>query len=96
MNGYYSLFTTTEKFTRDEGLDILRIDNKSYTLFGFDISPARCNGGHQEVIKRGTIRISIEFAVALPNTVTIILYADFDNQVTIDKTRSVLKNYELK
>ena len=52
-----------------------------------------CNGGHQEVLKRGTIRISIEFAIALPNTVTIILYADFGNQVTIDKTRSVLKNY---
>ena len=50
-----------------------------YTLFGFDISPASCNGGHQEVIKRGTIRISIE--VALPNTVTIIWYADFKLQL---------------
>ena len=94
LNGYHSLFTTTGKFARDEGLDILRTDYKSgYTLFGFDISPASCNGGHQELIKRGTIRISIEFAIALPNTVTIISYADFDNQITIDKTRSVLKNY---
>ena len=57
LNGYHSLFTTTGKFARDEGLDILRTDYKNgYTLFGFDISPASCNGGHQELIKRGTVK----------------------------------------
>ena len=94
LNGYHSLFTTTGKFARDEGLDILRTDYKNgYTLFGFDISPASCNGGHQELIKRGTVRISIDFDAALPNSVTVIAYADFDNHITIDRNRSVLKNY---
>ena len=94
LNGYLSLFTTTRKFARDEGLDILRTDYKNgYTLFGFDISPASCNGGHQELIKRGTVRISIEFDAALPNSITVIAYADFDNHITIDRNRSVLKNY---
>ena len=61
LNGYLSLFAATGKFARDEGLDISRRDYKNgYTLFGFDISPASCNGGHQELIKRGTIHISIE------------------------------------
>ena len=59
LDGYRSLFTTTGKFARDEGINIYRHEYKGgYTLFGFDISPSTCNGGHQEPTKRGTIRIA--------------------------------------
>ena len=64
-----------------------------FTLFRFDISLTSCNGGYQELIKRGTVRISIELAVGLPNTITVIAYTDFDNYITIDKTRSILDIY---
>lgn len=94
LDGYHSLFTTTGKLYRDEGLDINRNDYKNgYSLFGFDLSPAVCSGGHQEPVKRGTLRLEFEFQKALPNTITIILYADFDSTLSIDKFRQVLKNY---
>ena len=52
LEGYRSLFTATGKINRDEGIDINRTDYKAgHTLFGFDISPSMCNGGHQEPIK---------------------------------------------
>ena len=80
------MFTTTGKFARDEGLDILRTDYKNgYTLFGFDISPASCNGVHQQLIKRGTVRISIEFDASLPNSVTVIAYADILQSTETDR-----------
>jgi hypothetical protein len=58
LDGYRSLFKATGKINRDEGIDIKRSDYKlGYTLFGFDISPSTCNGGHQEPVKRGILRL---------------------------------------
>ena len=94
LEGYRSLFTTTGKINRDEGINIKRDEYKTgYTLFGFDISPSTCNGGHQEPIKRGTLRLELEFQQALANTITVLLYADFDNTIRIDKFRNVIKDY---
>ena len=94
LEGYRSLFTTTGKINRDEGIDINRRSYKSNNaLFGFDISPSMCNGGHQESVKQGTLRLELEFQEALANTITVLIYADFDNHISIDKFRNVLKNY---
>ena len=94
LDGYRSLFTSTGKLNRDEGIDVSRKEYKSgFSLFGFDISPSICNGGHQEPIKRGTLRLELVFQKALRNTVTVLLYADFDNTISIDKFRNVIKDY---
>ena len=94
LDGYKSLFVSTGKINRDEGINIKRSEYKyGYTLFGFDISPSTCNGGHQEPIKRGTLRLELEFQQALANTITVLLYSDFDNTISIDKFRNVIKDY---
>ena len=94
LEGYRSLFTTTGKINRDEGIDLRRNDYPNgYSMFGFDLSPALCNGPHQEAIKEGNVRITLEFAKALPNTVTVLVYCEFDNVIKINKIRNVLKNY---
>ena len=94
LEGYRSLFTTTGKINRDEGLDLTRRDYaKGYSLFGFDLSPALCSGPHQEPMKEGSLRITLEFANALPNTITVLVYSEFDNTIKINKVRSVLKDY---
>ena len=94
LDGYRSLFQATGKLNRDEGIDIKRKEYKSgYTLFGFDISPSSCNSTHQEPIKRGTLRLELEFQRALPNTISVLIYADFDNTISIDKFRNVIKDY---
>jgi len=94
IEGYRSLFAASGKLNRDEGIDISREDYKSgYTLFGFDVSPSICNGGHTEPIKQGTLKIELEFQEALPSTISIILYADFDANISVDKFRNVIKDY---
>ena len=48
-DGYRSIFTTIGNINRDEGIGITRNEYKDgFSLFGFDLSPALCVGGHQE------------------------------------------------
>lgn len=94
LDGYRSLYTGTGKINRDEGIGISRQEYKDgYTLFGFNLSPGLCQGGHQEAKESGELRISLEFSKALPSSVTIIAYAEFDNQISMYKSREVLKDF---
>ena len=90
LDGYRSLFSATGKINRDEDIALTSEYSDGYSLFGFDLSPALCNGGHQEPARKGSLRISLEFAAALPNTVTVLLYSDFDNEICVNKVRKRL------
>ncbi|XP_057299246.1 uncharacterized protein F54H12.2-like [Hydractinia symbiolongicarpus] len=94
LQGYRSLFTATGKINRDEGLDINREEySDGYSLFGFDLSPSLCNGEHYEPQRQGSIRIALEFGTALPNTITVFMYADFENTIHVNKARNILKDF---
>ena len=92
--GYLSLYTGTAKFGLDEGIAISWDDfAKGYSIFAFDLSPALCRGGHQEQVQKGAIRISLEFEKSLANTITVIAYCQYDNHISVDKFRNILKNF---
>ena len=94
LEAYRSLFLATGKINRDEGICISRKEfADGYVIFGYDLTASNCNGTHQEPRKQGSVRINLEFAEALPTTVSIIVYADFDNRIEIDKTRHVIKDF---
>ena len=44
---------------------------------------------HYGLIKHGNLRLEIEFAQALPATITVIVYAEFDNIVEISRDRHI-------
>ena len=47
LDGYRTIFATTGKINRDEGIGIVRNEHKDgFSLFGFDLSPAFCVGGN--------------------------------------------------
>ncbi|XP_066922747.1 uncharacterized protein F54H12.2-like [Clytia hemisphaerica] len=94
LEGYRSLFTATGKINRDEGMDISRRDYPTgYSLFGFDLSAALCNGPHQEPSQEGSLRVTLEFAKALPNTISVLVYCEYDNIIKVNKIRNVLKDF---
>jgi hypothetical protein len=41
-------------------------------------------------VKQGNLRVEIEFADALTATINVIMYAEFDNVIEIDRNRQVL------
>ncbi|GBM49395.1 Uncharacterized protein F54H12.2, partial [Araneus ventricosus] len=94
IKGYYSLFPGTDKFGQDQGLFISREEYiNGNTLFAFILSPDLCNGEHLNLIKHNNLRLEIKFIKALPQSICVLIYAEFDNVIEINKTRNILYDF---
>lgn len=60
------------------------------TFFAFDLSPDLCNSYYLHGIETGTIDLHLGFKTALTDNIMCIIYASYDEIVTIDKNRNVL------
>ena len=66
---------------------------KGNTLFGFDLTPDMSEVGAFQLIKQDDLHVEIHFAEALAGTIKVVLYAEFDNVIEIDRNRQVLFDY---
>ena len=62
-------------------------------MYAFDLSPDLADEGHLNLAKHGTVRVELKFGAALPNTVTIVAYAEFENVIEIDRNRNVIYDF---
>ena len=94
MEGYWSLPQTAGKVLKDADNDISREDYAhGSTLFGWDLTPDQGEDDHFNLIKRGSLRLSVKFREALPQTVNVIVYAEFQNVLEIDCNRNVFHDF---
>ena len=94
MRSYASLFTGTGLMGEDQGNGISREEYADgYTLFAFDLTPDSDNSGHFHVVKTGNLRLELHFSMQLARAINVIVYAEFDNVIEIDKARNVLFDY---
>lgn len=94
ITSFMSLFNGTGKENRDEGNDIDRSDfADGYALYAFDLSPDLSENDHFNLVRQGTVRVDLKFALALPHTVTVIAYAEFENIIEIDRNRNVVFDF---
>jgi hypothetical protein len=49
-----------------------------------------------QLIKQGNLRVEIHFADALTATINVIMYAEFDNVIEIDRNRQILFDYSVQ
>ena len=88
---YVNLFSATGKHAQDKGNELTRDDfGNGYTFFAFDLSPDGCDGACFHLVQKGYLRIEIHFAAALAHTVNVIVYAEFEAVLEIDKGRNVI------
>ena len=62
-------------------------------LFDCDLTPDLGEDDHFNLIKRGSLRLSVKFGEALLQTVNIILYAEFQNVLDIDRNGNVFYDF---
>ena len=91
LQGLNSLYKITGKTMENSDIGITReMYQQGYTLIGFDVDPTtspdfRYVGKPRE----GHTKLEIRFKRGLPTPVTVILYATFPENMTIDQARNV-------
>ena len=91
-NPYLNLFTSTGKVSQDEGNGLTRDDFRDgYTFFGFDLTP--CDGSCFHLVQKGNLRIEMHFDAALQQTINVVVYAEFESVLEIDKSRNIINDF---
>ena len=91
---YSTLFSGTGKLQKDEGIDITRTDySNGYALYAFDLTPDLAEGGHFNLLRQGNVRLELKFGAALVETTNVIVYAEFENIIEIDKQRNIIFDF---
>jgi hypothetical protein len=92
---YNSLYHGSGIFYKDIGNDITREEYpRGYFLTCFDLTPdLSCHESHWTLQKNGSLRIELRFAQALTETVTVIVFSEFDNLIEIDNNRNIILDY---
>ena len=91
---YETLFRGLNRLDGEKGSIIKRSDwDKGYSLLAFDLTPDMDSDDHYALIKHGNLRVDIEFANALAESINILVYAEFDNVIEITADRHVAFDY---
>jgi hypothetical protein len=97
IRSYHSIFSGSGIHYANAGNCIARDEyNKGYCLYAFDLTPdlsAGQGGSHVSLISHGDIRIELRFKTALPHTVCLVVYSEFDSLIEITRDREVLLNF---
>lgn len=94
IRAYMSLFMDTGKAFRDEDIDISRDEyTGGFTLVCFDCTPDLAEQDHFNLIKTGSMRLKLNFAQPLAQTVNVVVYAEFQSVIEIDRSRNVFVDY---
>lgn len=95
VQAFVNLFEVLGISNDNRGNSISRDDFKtSHCIFAFDLTNDADDGAHWEVIKEGNTSLEIEFGSDLPQVgVQVIIYAEFDNLMTLDRNRVPYLDY---
>ena len=92
IDGYNTLFSGSGDMNCGHGLDIDREDwENGYGLFRFDLTPAG-NGHPNHLIphRAGNVNLYLKFGTQTPRVLNLIVYAEIQNQLEIDRNRRVV------
>ena len=93
MEAYETLTWDVEREGGETALIKLHEWDKGYALVAFDLTPDMDSDDHRSLIKHGNLRLEIEFKQALPRSIHILVYAEFDNVLETTADHNVLYDY---
>ena len=81
-------------FLQSEGRYLSRSDfAQGYSLFLFNLSPDLCDGPHMNLVRHSNLRLEIKFSKPLEQTISVLVYAEFENIIEINKERNILYDF---
>ena len=90
---YMSLIQALEIFNKADDVDLSPNEFKQgYTIFGFNLTPDLCVGGHAQPIHDGNIRLEVQFSVVTTATINCIIMGIFDGRIEITKHRNIIRD----
>ena len=91
---YETLYRGLNRMDGERSCIIKRPDwSRGYSLFAFDLTADMDADDHYSLIRHGNLRLEIEFAAALPQTIDLLFLAEFDNVIEITEDRHVQRDY---
>lgn len=91
------LYTILNQDINDPVLKISKDKFISNPIFGFNFNPDLSSGcgalGHVNLIKRGSLRLTLNFSSPLTATKVLLVFLEFDNLIEIDEQRNVFSDY---
>ena len=94
MRAYFGSKIALGYCNRDADNDTSYEDFKEGTaLFAFDLSPSLLDGDQFEMVKSGSLCLDLKFAQALNTPVQVVMYAELDSVLEIDRSRQILTDF---
>jgi hypothetical protein len=94
VNAYMNIFSGSGKENQDEGNDIERTEfDKGFTLYVYDLTPDLSESDSFNLTRSGNVRLEMKFADALPHTISIVTFAEFENIIEVDRNRNVVTDF---
>ena len=92
IDGYNTLFSGSGDMNCGHGIDIDREEwEQGYGLFHLDTTPA--GSGHPDHLipnRSRNVNLYLKFGTETPAVLNLIVYAEFQNQLEIDRNRRVV------
>ena len=78
----------------NKAVDIRRIDyHRGYTVYFLHLCSGEPDSMAYDQVQNGTVRLEIKFATPLSDTVSAIVYAEFENQLEIPSSGNAILDY---
>ena len=93
METFETLTWDVDKEGGETSLIKLHEWDKGYALVAFDLTPDMNGDDHYSLIKHGNLRLEVEFGEALPRSINILVYAEFENVLETTADHNILYDY---
>jgi len=91
IRDYLSLFEGTGTLFTDKSVPITREEFATgYAIWLFDLTPDQANDPCISPPRNGSVRIELKFAAGNAARINVLVYAEFDSMIEIDKFRNVI------
>ena len=97
VRSFFNLMVSSGLVNQDAGSNISRQDFAGgFALYSMDLTPSLIDDNQLfELVKSGALRMELKFDAPLAQSVTVVVWAEMDSVLEIDRNRTVLTDFSL-